>query len=105
MKYINMSTGEQVDEYNAFCYAIDKCTSNLEDMEDFLKNFMNGVISYPTMEELIAFRKDLVEWFFSGDWIRLEDEEEEADEPALYAGQYTGIEDFIRNEQMDRRIV
>ena len=60
MSYRNLGTNERVEEDEALDYAIKKCGLKLVEVEDALEQ-----------EEL----KDmLVEWYFSGNWIK-EDED------------------------------
>ena len=49
--YVEIRTGEFVPEDEAFEYAFEKCTSGSED-------------------EQKEFKAMLVEWFFSGNWVK-----------------------------------
>lgn len=51
--YLGFHTDEFVSEEDAFQYAFERCT--------------NG-----TDEEIAEFKQMLVEWFFSGNWTRVE---------------------------------
>ena len=54
--YIGFKTNEFVPEEDAYEYALDRC--------------MNG-----TEEEQKEFKEMLVEWFFSGNWVKTECQE------------------------------
>lgn len=49
--YVEFSTNEFVSDEDAFDYAFEKCTNGTE-------------------EEQQEFQEMLVEWFFSGNWVR-----------------------------------
>lgn len=55
--FVKMGTGIFVSEEDAFCYALEQCcVSYVEFLHD--------------IEWTQEFKDMLVEWFFSGDWIK-----------------------------------
>lgn len=65
--------GKRVMEQDAFMYAMERVTTVPEDMEDFCRNFTGVRYGMVRPEELAEFRKDLVEWFYSGNWIKIKE--------------------------------
>lgn len=55
--------GKRVRLEDAFGYAMERITSNPEDMKDFKKEF-------PKMPEIEEIRETITDWFYSGNWIR-----------------------------------
>ena len=55
--------GKRVRLEDAFGYAMERITSNSEDMKDFKKEF-------PKMPEIEEIRETITDWFYSGNWIR-----------------------------------
>ena len=51
--YLEIGTGNFVPEEDAFCYALERC--------------LNG-----TDEDRKEFKEMLVEWFYSGNWVKEE---------------------------------
>lgn len=65
--------GKRIQDENAFMYAMERITTDSQDMEEFKKEFMPfGKVSLPDLED---FRELLVEWFYSGNWIKEEEDE------------------------------
>ena len=66
MTYIGIGPeqGKRVYEEDAFGYALDRCTTDCAD--DFCKEF--GGVQLITVEDMQDFRRDVVEWFYSGNW-------------------------------------
>ncbi len=63
---------KRISDGNAFAYAMERITTDPEDMEAFKKEFMSfGKVSLPDLED---FRELLVEWFYSGNWIKEEED-------------------------------
>lgn len=62
---INQESGKKVRDEDAFIYAIERCTT------DFAEKFIEEFKGYPinTVEDMRSFRFDLMEWFYSGNWI------------------------------------
>ena len=51
---------------------MERITTDLQDMGEFKKEFMPfGKVSLPDLED---FRELLVEWFYSGNWIKEEED-------------------------------
>lgn len=70
---IGTETGKRVREEDAFMYAMECVTTVPEDAQDFCNYFTGVRYGKSTPEELTEFRKDLVEWFYSGNWIKEEE--------------------------------
>lgn len=62
MKYVNITTDEEVEDCDAFEYAMDKLELTMND------NTENA--------EQIEFKEMLVDWYFSGNWIKEKGEED-----------------------------
>ena len=65
---IGPEKGKQVYEEDAFAYAMERCTTDCAD--DFCKEF--GGLQVVTVQDMQKLREDVVEWFYSGNWIRRE---------------------------------
>ena len=63
---IGPEKGRRIAEEDAFGYAMERCTSDCVD--DFCKEFANQVLI--TINDVMQFRERVVEWFFSGNWVR-----------------------------------
>lgn len=64
--------GKKIQDEYAFMYAMERITTESQDMEEFKKEFMPfGKASLPELED---FRELLVEWFYSGNWIKEEED-------------------------------
>ncbi len=59
---------KRVTDEDAFMYAMEHVTTVEQDMQDFVENF-SGIHYENTPEGLKQFRIDLVEWFYSGNWV------------------------------------
>lgn len=70
---IAKEAGKRVLEEDAFGYAMERCTDDTA--EEFLKEFADDLKNLNTVEDLQKFRADVVEWFYSGNWIK-EDKDE-----------------------------
>ena len=68
---IGPEQGKKVKDEDAFMYAMERCTTDYA--EEFLNEFIFYSIRKPS--ELQVFREDVVEWFYSGNWIFKESEE------------------------------
>ena len=66
--------GEIVHEEDAFDYAWDKVSNSEEEQTDFLRCFGED---FSTMASTIISdeeaKDDFVEWFFSGNWLEVEE--------------------------------
>lgn len=58
--------GKRVEEEDAFGYAMERCTTDCTD--DFCKEFATQ--HFMTIEDVLDFRERVVEWFYSGNWIK-----------------------------------
>ena len=63
---IGMEHGKRVLEEDAFSYAMDRCTTDCAD--DFCKEF--GGLHLITIQDMHELRESVVEWFYSGNWIK-----------------------------------
>lgn len=71
---IGPESGKRVKEEDAFMYAMERVTTVEDDAQDFCNNFTGVKYGKSTPEELKEFRDDLVKWFYSGNWIEIEEE-------------------------------
>lgn len=69
---IGPESGKRVTEENAFMYAMERCTTDSKDMQEFCDYFTGVRFGKAKPDELTEFRKDLVEWYYSGNWIKEE---------------------------------
>lgn len=68
---IGLESGKKVKEDDAFMYAMERVTTVEADAQDFCNNFTGVRYGKSTPEELAEFRKDLVDWFYSSNWIEI----------------------------------
>ena len=68
---IGPESGKRVKEEDAFMYAMECVTTVEEDAQDICNNFTGVRYGKSTPEELVKFRKDLVDWFYSDNWIEI----------------------------------
>ena len=63
---INAEVGEKVMEEDAFSYACERCRAgDLEMKETFLEIAKHS-------EDIENFAETLIEWFYSGNWVKEE---------------------------------
>lgn len=67
---IGPEAGKTVWEEDAFMYAMERCTTDPKDMQEFCDYFTGVRYGQTVPEELVQFRADLVEWYYSGNWIK-----------------------------------
>lgn len=67
---IGIEQGKQIHEEDAFMYAMERCTTDCAD--DFVKEFA-GRIHLITVSDMRNLRESVVEWFYSGNWVRREE--------------------------------
>lgn len=69
---INSNKGKRINEDEAFGYAMECILKDEEEYDEFENEFgrtlILGMIS--CRSSFISFAKDVVDWFYSGDWIR-----------------------------------
>ena len=70
-KGIGPEKGRRVPQEDAFDYALKGCRKGTPEEQE---NFLMLIIAADSMEE---FEKDLVDWYFSGNWVQHEDYEDE----------------------------
>lgn len=66
---IGIEQGKKVHEEDAFMYAMERCTTDCAD--DFVKEFAGTQLV--TISDMQNLRESVVEWFYSGNWIRREE--------------------------------
>lgn len=71
-KGIGPESGKRIREEDAFMYAMERVTTDPADMKEFIEYFTGVRYGKATPEEIKDFRTDLVNWFYSGNWIKEE---------------------------------
>ena len=69
-KGIGPERGKRIREEDAFMYAMERVTTDPADMKEFIEYFTGVRYGKATPEEIKDFRTDLVNWFYSGNWIK-----------------------------------
>ena len=86
MQYMNLTTKEIVRDDEAFDYVWDKVLHDDDLMEEFVEYYRDtkslSQIVFEIYYNKNGTREELVAWFFSGNWI--EQEEDEDDDVELY---------------------
>lgn len=86
MQYMNLTTKEIVRDDEAFDYVWDKVLHDDNLMEEFVEYYRDtkslSQIVFEIYYNKNGTREELVDWFFSGNWI--EQEEYEDDDVELY---------------------
>ena len=86
MQYMNLTTKEIVRDDEAFDYVWDKVLHDDDLMEEFVEYYRDSKSLSQIVFEIYynknGTREELVDWFFSGNWI--EQEEDEDDDVELY---------------------
>lgn len=86
MQYMNLTTKEIVRDDEAFDYVWDKLLHDDDLMEEFVEYYRDtkslSQIVFEIYYNKNGTREELVDWFFSGNWI--EQEEDEDDDVELY---------------------
>ena len=86
MQYMNLTTKEIVRDDEAFDYVWDKLLHDDDLMEEFVEYYRDAKSLSQIVFEIYynknGTREELVDWFFSGNWI--EQEEDEDDDVELY---------------------
>ena len=86
MQYMNLTTKEIVRDDEAFDYVWDKVLHDNDLMEEFVEYYRDtkslSQIVFEIYYNKNGTREELVDWFFSGNWI--EQEEDEDDDVELY---------------------
>ena len=67
---IGPERGKRVRAEDAFMYAMERVTTDVNDMQEFCDYFTGVRYGKSTPDDLTQFRYDLVEWFYSGNWIK-----------------------------------
>ena len=86
MQYMNLTTKEIVRDDEAFDYVWDKVLHD----DDLMKEFVEYYRDTKSLSQIVfeiyynknGTREELVDWFFSGNWV--EQEEDEDDDVELY---------------------
>lgn len=66
---IGPEKGKRVMAEDAFMYAMERVTTDDQDMQEFCDWFTGVRYGKVEPEELAQFRTELVEWFYSGNWM------------------------------------
>ena len=86
MQYMNLTTKEIVRDDEAFDYVWDKVLHDEDLMEEFVEYYRDAKSLSQIVFEIYynknGTREELVDWFFSGNWV--EQEEDEDDDVELY---------------------
>ena len=86
MQYMNLTTKEIVRDDEAFDYVWDKVLHDDNLMEEFVEYYRDtkslSQIVFEIYYNKNGTREELVDWFFSGNWV--EQEEDEDDDVELY---------------------
>lgn len=86
MQYMNLTTKEIVRDDEAFDYVWDKLLHDDDLMEEFVEYYRDtkslSQIVFEIYYNKNGTREELVDWFFSGNWV--EQEEDEDDDVELY---------------------
>ena len=86
MQYMNLTTKEIVRDDEAFDYVWDKLLHDDDLMEEFVEYYRDAKSLSQIVFEIYynknGTREELVDWFFSGNWV--EQEEDEDDDVELY---------------------
>ena len=86
MQYMNLTTKEVVRDDEAFDYVWDKLLHDDDLMEEFVEYYRDtkslSQIVFEIYYNKNGTREELVDWFFSGNWV--EQEEDEDDDVELY---------------------
>ena len=87
--YKNIKTHEIVEDDEALDYVCIKCGINFEEVVD--------------NKEQLELKEMLVEWYFSGDWIK-EDDEDEEDEDHPDLEKTAILADMLYDKNLDKRM-
>ena len=70
--------GKNISSKDAFSYALERVFTNPKDTREFCKEFPQFNIKILADDcQLAEFKHDLVEWFYSGNWIYKNEESED----------------------------
>lgn len=97
--YKNRKTGKEVEDFMAEDYALEKLGLKENENLVIIPRGKNGEFTIEQLENI----EQTVEWFFSGDWIKEEVEEEEEDEDIPNLERDLEIADRIYQENLDRK--
>lgn len=83
MQYMNLTTKEIVRDDEAFDYVWDKVLHDDNLMEEFVEYYRNAKSFSQIVFEIYynknGTREELVDWFFSGNWIEQEEDEDDVE--------------------------
>jgi len=65
--------GKRITDEDAFSYALECCLMG-PDRDAFEQEFQNHIYGGTWFLQADRFREDLVEWFYSGNWIYRKEE-------------------------------
>ena len=77
-KGIAENYGKVVLQKDAFSYALERVLTHGKDRQAFCKEFPQIGLKYLANDDnLEEFKHDLVEWFYSGNWVYKNEESED----------------------------
>ena len=83
MQYMNLTTKEIVRDDEAFDYVWDKVLHDVDLMEEFVEYYRDtkslSQIVFEIYYNKNGTREELVDWFFSGNWIEQEEDEDDVE--------------------------
>lgn len=69
--------GKNISSKDAFSYALERVFTNPKDRQYFCKEFPNFSLKILADDySLEEFKADLVEWFYSGNWVYVAESED-----------------------------
>lgn len=92
-EYVEISTGERIEDYMASDYALDKLGITVKPRGE------NGEMTLEQMEYI----ETITDWYFSGNWVKEEIKEDEADIFKLI-DEECAMEDYIENDEENRKV-
>lgn len=70
--------GKNISDSDAFSYALERVLTHGKDRQAFCKEFPQIGLKYLANDDnLEEFKRDLVEWFYSGNWVHVKESEDE----------------------------
>lgn len=66
--------GKRIKDDDSFAYALERCMYDIKMSDKFEKEFKDYFSGGISRERMFEFKNDLIDWFFSGDWLYEEEE-------------------------------
>ena len=92
-QYREIRTGKIVEDFMAESYALDKLGITIT------PRGKNGEMTLEQME----YKETITDWYFSGNWVKEEIKEDEADVFELI-DEECAMEDYIENDEENRKV-